>query len=225
MQSFTRTFLERDIPGLGSNVSSEALGRFWRMLAHHHGQLWNASQLARSMDASASAVNHYRDLLAGTFMIRVLPPWFENLGKRVVKSPKVFLRDSGILHFLLGLESPGDLPLHPRYGASWEGFALEQTLLAHGERDAYFYATQRGAELDLLLLRRGRRWGFEFKCSDAPRTTKSMRIVMQDLRLAHLWVVYPGELRYPLAENITALPLKNISEIGGASPRPANCLE
>ena len=214
MQSFTRTFLERDIPGLGSKVSSEALGRFWRMLAHHHGQLWNGAQLARSMDASASAVNHYRDLLAGTFMIRVLPPWFENLGKRIVKSPKIFLRDSGILHFLLGLESPGDLPLHPRYGASWEGFALEQTLLAHGERDAYFYATQRGAELDLLLLRRGRRWGFEFKCSDAPRTTKSMHVVMQDLGLAHLWVVYPGALRYPLAENITALPLKKISEIG-----------
>ncbi len=214
MQSFARTFLERDVPGLGSKVSSEALGRFWRMLAHYHGQVWNASELARSMDASTTAVNHYRDLLAGTFMIRVLPPWFENLGKRIVKSPKVLLRDSGILHFLLGLKNPRDLSLHPRYGASWEGFALEQTLLAHGERNAYFYATQRGAELDLLLLRLGQRWGFEFKCGDAPRTTKSMHIVMQDLGLAHLWVVYPGDLRYPLAENITALPLKNIREIG-----------
>ena len=147
-------------------------------------------------------------------MIRVLPPWFENLGKRIVKSPKVFLRDSGILHFLLGLEDPRDMPLHPRHGASWEGFALEQTLLAHGERDAYFYATQRGAELDLLLLRHGQRRGFEFKAGDAPRTTKSMHTTLRDLRLAHLWVVYPGDLSYPLTENITAWPLKKIGDIG-----------
>ena len=169
MQSFTRTFLERDIPALGTGVAPEALGRFWRMLAHYHGQTWNASEIGRSMDASASVVNRYRDLLAGTFMIRVLPPWFENQGKRLVKSPKVFLRDSGILHFLLGLRDLTELATHPRYGASWEGFALEQTLLAHGEHEAYFYGTQRGAELDLMLLRHGRRWGFEFKCTDAPR--------------------------------------------------------
>ena len=212
MQSFTRTFLERDIPGLGSKVSPNALGRFWRMLAHYHGQTWNAAELARSMDVSAAAVNHYRDLLAGTYMIRVLPPWFENLGKRLVKSPKVFLRDSGILHFLLGLEEARELPLHPRYGASWEGFALEQTLRAQGERDAYFYATQRGAELDLLLLRRGRRWGFEFKCTDAPRTTKSMHTVIEDLGLAHLWVLYPGDQEYPLNDTITALPLRKIHD-------------
>ena len=210
MESFTRTFLERDIPGLGSRVSPAALGRFWRMLAHGHGQVWNASDLARSMDVSVTAVNHYRDLLAGAFMIRVLPPWFENLGKRLVKSPKVYLRDSGVLHFLLGVQAMRDLPAHPRYGASWEGFALEQTLLAHGERDAYFYATHRGAELDLLLLRRGRRWGFEFKCTDAPRTTKSMHVVIDDLGLEHLWVVYPGDREYPLTDAITALPLKKI---------------
>ena len=213
MRSFTRTFLERDIPGLGSKVSPNALGRFWRMLAHYHGQTWNAAELARSMDVRAAAVNHYRDLLAGTYMIRVLPPWFENLGKRLVKSPKVFLRDSGILHFLLGMEEAQELPLHPRYGASWEGFALEQTLRAHGERDAYFYATQRGAELDLLLLRRGRRWGFEFKCTDAPRTTKSMRTVIEDLGLTHLWVLYPGDREYPLNDTITALPLRKIHDL------------
>ena len=218
MQSFTRTFLERDVPGLGSKVSPEALGRFWRMLAHYHGQTWNASELARSMDVSVTAVNHYRDLLAGTFMIRVLPPWFENLGKRLVKSPKVCLRDSGILHFLLGLEEMEDLPAHPRYGASWEGFALEQTLIAQGEREAYFYATQRGAELDLMLLRRGRRWGFEFKCTDAPRTTKSMHVVIEDLGLSHLWVLYPGDREYPLTDTITALPLKSIH---GLDLRPA----
>ena len=213
MQSFTRTFLERDIPGLGSRVSPEALGRFWRMLAHYHGQTWNASVLGRSMDVSVTAVNRYRDLLAGAFMIRVLPPWFESLGKRIVKAPKVYLRDSGILHFLLGLEEMQELPAHPRYGASWEGFALEQTLLAHGEREAYFYGTQRGAELDLMLLRRGRRWGFEFKCTDSPRTTKSMHIVIEDLGLEHLWVLYPGDLEYPLTDTITALPLKNIHNI------------
>ena len=213
MQSFTRTFLERDIPGLGSKVSSKRLGRFWRMLAHYHGQVWNASELGRSMDLSVTAVNHYRDLLAGTFMIRVLPPWFENLGKRVVKSPKVFLRDSGVLHFLLGLEEMREVYEHPRYGASWEGFALEQTLLAHGEHEAYFYSTQRGAELDLMLLRRGRRWGFEFKCTDAPRTTKSMHVVIQDLGLEHLWVLYPGDRKYPLTNTITALPLREIREI------------
>ena len=210
MDSFTRTFLERDVPGLGSRVSPVALGRFWRMLAHGHGQVWNASDLARSMSVSATAVNHYRDLLAGAFMIRVLPPWFENLGKRLVKSPKVYLRDSGVLHHLLGVQAMRDLAAHPRHGASWEGFALEQVLLAHGERDAYFYGTHRGAELDLLLRRRGRRWGFEFKCTDAPRTTKSMRVVVDDLKLEHLWVVYPGDREYPLADAVTALPLKKI---------------
>ena len=213
MESFTRTFLERDIPGLGSKISPESLGRFWRMLAHYHGQAWNAAELGRSMDVSVTAVNHYRDLLAGTFMVRVLPPWFENLGKRIVKSPKVYLRDSGILHFLLGLQEMRELPVHPRYGASWEGFALEQTLRAHGERDAYFYRTQRGAELDLLLLRRGRRWGFEFKCTDAPRATKSMHVVIADLGLAHMWVLYPGDREYPLADAITALPLKRIDDL------------
>ena len=213
MQSFTRTFLERDIPALGAGVPAQALSRFWRMLAHYHGQVWNAAELGRAMDASARTVNRYRDLLAGTFMVRLLPPWFENLGKRLVKSPKVYLRDSGILHTLLDLDAMQALRTHPRHGASWEGFALEQTLLAHGQRQAYFYATQRGAELDLLLLRHGRRWGFEFKCTDAPRTTKSMHIVAEDLRLAHLYVVYPGDLRYPLGDGITALPLKEIGTV------------
>lgn len=213
MESFTRTFLEQDIPGLGSRVSSAALGRFWRMLAHYHGQTWNAAELGRSMDASVTAVRNYRDLLSGSFMIRQLPPWFENLGKRLVKSPKVFIRDTGILHSLLGIEEMTELAVNPRYGASWEGFALEQTLLEHGEREAYFYGTQRGAELDLLLLRRGRRWGFEFKCTEAPRTTKSMHVVIRDLSLERLWVVYPGDVEYPLTDTITALPLKRIGDI------------
>lgn len=212
MENFTRTFLERDLPSLGSKVSPQALNRFWHMLAHYHGQTWNGAELARSMDVSPTAVNHYRDLLAGTFMVRVLPPWYENLGKRLVKSPKVYLRDSGVLHYLLGIQDAKQLHTHPRYGASWEGFALEQTLMIHGQREAYFYATQRGAELDLLLLRQGQRWGFEFKCSDAPTTSKSMHTTQKDLKLDHLWVVYPGSQRYPLAERMTALPLMEIHE-------------
>lgn len=213
MQSYTRTFLERDIPMLSPRVSPEAVGRYWRMLAHSHGQVWNASALGHSMDVSVTAVNKYRDLLSGAFMVRMLPPWFEYLGKRLVKSPKVYLRDSGMLHFLLGLEESRELPMHPRYGASWEGFCLEQTLIAHGQREAYFYRTQRGAELDLMLIRHGRRWGFEFKCTDAPRTTKSMRVALADLGLEHLWVVYPGSLEYPLGERITALPLSSVCEL------------
>ena len=212
-EAFSQTFLERDIPALAPRVPPVTLGRFWRMLAHCHGQTWNASELARSMDVRERNVNHYRDLLAGAFMVRVLPPWFENLGKRLIKSPRVYLRDTGILHYLLGLKSVSELAMHPRYGASWEGFALEQTLIAHGAREAYFYRTQRGAELDLLLLRRGRRWGFEFKCTDAPRTTRSMHIVLEDLQLAHLWVLYPGDQEYPLGSSITALPLRDVAKI------------
>jgi len=215
MEGFARTFLERDIPALGSRVPPESLSRFWRMLAHYHGQIWNASELARSIDVSMPTMNRYRDLLAGTFMVRVVPPWFENLGKRLVKSSKVYLRDSGILHSLLGIRDMFGLRTHPRYGASWEGFALEQTLIVHGGRDAYFYATQRGAELDLLLLRRGKRWGFEFKCTDAPRTTKSMHVALEDLKLEHLWVVYPGTLRYEMDGKITALPLREIGTVTG----------
>ena len=213
MESFSRTFVERDIPSLAPRVPPENLNRFWRMLAHRHGQVWNASALARSMDVRPAAVNRYRDLFAGTFMIRVLLPWFENLGKRLVKSPKVFLRDSGVLHHLLGLANWDELALHPHFAASWEGFALEQVLIAHGERQAYYYRTQRGAELDLLLLRRGHRWGFEFKCADAPRTTRSMRVATKDLGLRHLWVVYPGDLEYQLADGITALPLTRVPRL------------
>ena len=208
--SFVQTFLERDIPQLGIRIPAETLRRFWTMLAHYHGQIWNAAELGRSLSVSPATATHYRDLLAGTFAIRVLPPWFDNLKKRQVKSPKVYLRDSGLLHWLLGIDSLSVLRAHPRYGASWEGYALEQVLARCGERDAYFWATQRGAELDLLLLRRGKRWGFEFKCSDAPSLTKSMHIALQDLGLERLWVIYPGLERYPLSERVTALPLRQL---------------
>ena len=179
-------------------------------MAHYHGQIWNASELGRSLSVSPATANHYRDILAGTFVICVLPPWFENLGKRQMKSPKVYLRASGLLHWLLGIDSIQALRSHPGYGAGGEGYALEQVLTLSGERDSYYRRTQRGAEPDLLLLRRGRRYGFEFKCSDAPAVTKSMHIALQDLGLERIWVVYPGTDRYPMHERIEALPLRQI---------------
>ena len=213
LEGFRATFLERDIPSLGVRVSPVALGRFWTMLAHFHGQIWNATEIGRAMGVSPMTANHYRDLLEGTFMVRVLQPWFENIGKRQIKSPKVYLRDSGVLNHLLGLPDLMSLRSHPKYGASWEGFALEQTLIAHGEKDAWFWATQGGAELDLLMIRGGKKWGFEFKCSDAPSSTKSMHSAIESLGLEHLWILYPGERRFPMTDRITALPLRQINNI------------
>jgi hypothetical protein len=213
LESFRRTIVERDIPGLGLRIAASALERYWSLLSHWHGQVWNAAELGRALGASPATANRYRDIFAGTYMIRILQPWFENLGKRQVKAPKVYFRDSGLLHQFLGIADMRALREHPRYGASWEGFALEQVLSTHGDADAYFWSTQRGAELDLLLLRRGKRWGFEFKCTDAPTTTKSMRISLDDLGLDHLWVVYPGQAAYPLDERIGALPLRDIGGI------------
>ena len=205
--AFVSTFLERDIPQLGIQVPSEALRRFWTMQAHYHGQTWNASELARSMGVSSKTALYYRDILAGGYMLRVLPPWFENLKKRQVKSPKTFIRDSGLLHTLLGIPDMAALRSHPRYGSSWEGFALEQILAVLGSDNAYFWGTQRGAELDLLLFRSGKRWGFEFKCSDAPTLTKSMHIALADLGLTKLLIIYPGKERYRLHAKIEAIPL------------------
>lgn len=219
LEGFRDTFLQRDIPALGSRVPAPTLERFWTMLAHYHGQVWNAAELGRAIAAGPSAANHYRDLLAGTYMLRVLEPWFEDLGKRQVKSPKVYFRDSGLLHHFLGIGTLAELRAHPRYGASWEGFALEQTLIRFGARDAWFWSTQRGAELDVLLLRHGRRWGFELKCTDAPRTSKSMHIAVADLGLEHLWVIYPGTERYSLDTRITALPLRELLRLDLAAMR------
>jgi predicted AAA+ superfamily ATPase len=215
---FIRTFLERDIPQLGIRVPSETLRRFWTMVAHYHGQVWNAAELARSLGSSEPTARRYLDILAGAFVARVLPPWFENIGKRQVKSPKVFVRDSGILHALLGLGDLASLRGHPKLGASWEGFALEQTLTALETRDAYFWATHGGAELDLLVLRGGRRYGFEFKYADAPGTTRSMRVAIETLGLEHLWVIYPGRDEYVLDAGITAIPVGGLSAVAAALP-------
>jgi uncharacterized protein len=212
-EAFVRTFLERDIPQLGITVPAETLRRFWTMLAHYHGQLWNAAEIARSLSSSENTARKYLDILAGAFMVRVLPPWFENIGKRQVKAPRVFLRDSGILHALLGLTDLGQLRGHPKLGASWEGFALEQVIDLLETRDAYFWSTHGGAELDLLVLRGGKRYGFEFKHRDAPGSTRSMRIAIDDLGIDHLWVIYPGSVEYAVADRITALPMDAIATL------------
>ena len=214
LEGFVTTFLERDIPLLGLRIPPESLRRFWRMTAHYHGQVWNTAELARSMSVNPNTTRHYLDILSGSYILRVLPPWHENLKKRQVKSPKVYLRDSGLLHFLLGINEMTDLRAHPRYGASWEGFALEQTLSVFGDRDAYFWNTLRGAELDLLLLRNGRRLGFEFKCTDAPTMTRSMHIALEDLQLDKLYVIYPGKDRYPMHARVEAYPLMEMNGMG-----------
>jgi predicted AAA+ superfamily ATPase len=212
--NFIQSFLERDLPQLGIRIPAHALRRFWTMLAHFHGQVWNAADLARSLGAKEDTARRYLDLLCGAFMVRQLPPWFENLGKRLVKAPKVYLRDTGLLHTLLGLRDRLQVQSHPRLGLSWEGFALEQIIrMAQAENDAFFYRTYAGAELDLLLVRNGKRYGFELKYEDAPRTTKSMHVVFADLTLEKLWVVHPGEHRYPLREGIEALPLSRVPEV------------
>jgi predicted AAA+ superfamily ATPase len=206
-ENFIITFLERDIPQLGVRIPAVQLRRFWTMVAHLHGNVWNASEIAGSLGITHPTARRYLDLLTGAFMLRQLTPWFVNTGKRLVKSPKVYLRDSGLLHSLLNVENLRALEGHPKYGLSWEGFAMEQILHATGERDAYFWSTHGGAELDLLLVRRGKRWGVEFKSSEAPAPTKSMRMSMKELNLEHLWVVYPGKGSFPMDKKIDAVSL------------------
>ncbi|MEW5983116.1 MAG: ATP-binding protein [Acidobacteriota bacterium] len=210
---FVRTFLERDIPQLGITVPAETLRRFWTMTAHYHGQVWNAAEFARSLGSAESTARRYLDILSGAYMLRVLPPWFENLAKRQVKAPKTYLRDSGVLHALLQVDSLHALLGHPKLGASWEGFALEQILVLLDTEDAYYWATHAGAELDLFARIGGKRYGFEFKYTDAPRTTRSMHIAISDLRLDHLWVVHPGTKSWPADERITMCPLGEMVSI------------
>ncbi len=205
--AFVTTFLERDMLALGSFVAPVALRRFWTMLAHYHAQVWNGAELARAIGSGESTARRYLDLLAGVFMVRVLQPWHQNLGKRQVKSPKIYVRDSGLLHTLLGIGTERDLASHPKVGASWEGYVVEQLLQRFPSAQAYFWATHSGAELDLLLIQNGRRYGVEIKRSDAPTLTPSMRTAISDLKLDRLYVVYPGTQRYALGRSIEALPL------------------
>ncbi len=206
-KQFVQTFIERDLPQFGVTIPSVALRRFWAMIAHYHGQTWNAAELARAMAVTEPTVRRYLDLMTGVFMVRQLPPWFENLKKRQVKAPKVYIRDSGLLHALLGIGDRRELEQHPKVGASWEGYAVEEVLKALQPDDAYYWATHNGAELDLLLFKRGRRIGVECKRTDAPTLTPSMRTALTDLKLDELHVVYPGKQRYPLADKVNVIPL------------------
>lgn len=212
-EGFVRTFLERDISQLGITIPSVAMRRFWIMLAHYHGQLWNASEFGRSMGLSDKTVRSYLDILAGTFMVHQLQPWHENIGKRQVKSPKIYLQDSGLLHALLGIDGMRNLLSNPRVGASWEGYALCQFLQILRPAQHFFWSTYSGAGLDLLFFHQGRRYGVEFKFNEAPKITRSMRIAIEDLSLHHLWVIHPGSHGYPVDERISVRPLAQLPEM------------
>ncbi len=211
-EQYVATFLERDIPQLGISIPAATLRRFWTMLCHYHGQMLNHSELARAFGVSDMTVRRYLDILEGTFMIRLLQPWHANIGKRLVKRPKLYVRDSGLLHTLLAIRSLRDLASHNKLGASWEGFALEAAARVIGKRreELTFWATHSGAEVDLFWQEHGRNWAVEIKYADAPRLTPSMASAVKDLELARLWVVYPGNQAYPLAPAVSALPLTDL---------------
>lgn len=206
-QQFIQTFLERDVPQLGINIPAPALLRFWTMVAHCHGGIWSSADPARSLGIGESTVRRYLDLLANLLVVRQLQPWHENLSKRQVKAPKVYVRDSGLLHTLLGIRSESELLAHPKSGASWEGYVVEEVLNAMQPDQAYFWATHQGAELDILLLKDGRRVGVEIKRTDAPAMTPSMRIALDDLHLEQLVVFYPGTMTYELGPKVSAIPI------------------
>ena len=210
-KAFIKTYLERDIPSLGIDILPENLRRFWMMLAHYHGSIFNASELGRSLGLTHKTIQHYTDILCGTFMLRKLSPWYENIGKRQVKSPKIFMRDSGIFHTLIGTHSTTELLTHPKLGASWEGFAMEEVIrhLKAEQEECYFWGTHQNAELDLLIVKDGKKRGFEFKYSSAPSLTKSMQIAWNTLSLDSLTVIYPGDVAYPLNKEIEVKGLQH----------------
>jgi uncharacterized protein len=212
LNNYISTFLERDIPQLGINIPANTLRKFWSMLAHYHGQIINYSELASSFGLSEYTVKKYIDVLSGTFMVRTLQPWFVNIGKRLVKKPKVYIRDSGILHSLLSIDSTDALASHNKLGASWEGFALETTAQALNkqEDELFFWRTHAGNETDLFWQEHGKNWAVEFKFADAPKLTPAGTSAIKDLKLQHLWIVYPGNDQYQLNEKITVLPISNI---------------
>lgn len=210
-KNYVKTYLEHDIPQLGIRIAPPALRRFWMMLVHYHGQMFNASEIGRSLGISDTTVKHYLDILTGTFMVRSLQPWFENISKRQVKSPKIYFRDSGLLHFLLGVEDHDDLLHHPKLGASWEGFALEEVIRAnHADpEECFFWGVHGQVELDLLIFKKNKRLGFEFKFSDAPRLTTSLASACEHLKLDVLYVIYPGNKDYLLNNKIHVVGFEN----------------
>jgi len=209
-KDFISTFLERDIPQFGFNIPSAGLFRFWNVLANYHGQVWNASEAARTVNISENSARRYVDLLQDLFMVRLLQPWFANITKRQIKSPKLYFRDTGLLHSLLGIQTEKELYLHPRSGASWEGFVIEEAIRAIAPDEIYFWGAHSGAELDLLLFKNGKRIGVECKRMDAPRLTPSMRAAVQDLELSELFVFYPGIKPYTLTDKIKVMPLSRL---------------
>jgi uncharacterized protein len=211
-KNFIQTFLERDLPQWGIGTPSAALLRFWTMLAHYHGQTWNAAEPARSLGVSEPTVRRYLDILSGVFMISQLSPWHANLKKRQIKAPKIYFRDTGLLHYLLGIRTEKELLGHPKCGSSWEGYAIEETIKATEPDEAYYWATHSGAEIDLVLLKNGRMLGVECKRMDAPRLTPSMRTALEDVKLEQIAVVYPGTKRYSLGERVAAVPLETVAE-------------
>ncbi len=220
-EDFIRSHLERDIPALGISIPAETLRRFWVMVSHYHGQTLNLSELGRSFGVSDHTVRRYLEILSGTFMIRLLLPWHANVGKRLVKAPKLYIRDSGLFHALHTIETIGQLESHPKLGASWEGFAMEQAIRLMGAVRPYFWRTHTGSELDFVWQAGGALWGVEFKYQDAPRMTRSIRAVLRDLPLQHLWIVYPGPSRYQLDEKVTVLPLAELANEAGHAPNKA----
>lgn len=213
--SYIQTFLEKDVPALGFSIPSTTLRRFWQMLVHVHGQQLNLHEIGTSLGVSGHTARNYLDILEGTFMVRVLQPWYENLSKRQTKTPKLYFRDSGILLALMKMGSYEDLLRHPSLGAIWEGFALEQVIQTFEipRHEAYFWRTSNGAEVDLFFLHNGKRLGFEFKFSDAPKKSKSMKIALEDLNLDHLYIVYPGARSYPLKNNLSVLSIADVPEL------------
>ncbi|MGD8294161.1 MAG: DUF4143 domain-containing protein, partial [Desulfobacterales bacterium] len=212
---FIQTLLERDFPQWGVRIAATALQRFWSMVAHYHGQVWKSAEPARSLGVSESTTRRYLDLLTDAFMIRQLQPYHANLKKRQVKSPKIYVRDSGLLHQLLGIDSMKRLFNHPKVGASWEGFVIEQLLSLEPQEEVFFWATHQGAEIDLILRRGKALFGVECKRTDKPRLTRSIRIALEDLKLKYVFVIYPGTQRFPLARRVEAVPLQALSK--GAS--------
>jgi len=210
-RNFIQTFLERDLHQWGIGVPPAALMRFWAMLAHYHGQIWNAAEPAKALGISEPTVRKYLDILSGIFMVRQLQPWHANLKKRQVKAPKIYFRDSGLLHQMLGIRSERELFNHPKYGASWEGYAVEEAIKAAAPDEAYYWATHNGAEIDLLLVKNGKMTGVDCKRVDAPHLTPSMGIALRDLGLERIFVVYPGSRKYDITDKITALPFDSLA--------------
>ena len=208
-QDFIRTFLERDLNLLGLNLPSQTMRRFWIMLAHYHGQIWKASEFARSLGISEPTVKSWLDILTGAYMVRQVQPWYENLQKRQVKAPKIFIRDSGLLHALLSMQNT-EIQTSPKLGASWEGFVIEQIINQLKTRDYYYWRTHAGLELDLLVMKNGKRLGFEIKYSETPKVTRSMRQIIEDLKLDQFFIVYQGKHRLLMEDKIQLLPVNDL---------------